>query len=129
MAANSVELIRDAHEAFAKGDLQKVDETFSDDIVFHVPGRGDLSGKISGKAAVFEWMGQLAGRSEGTFAFDVQSVYGEGDQVVSVGTVRGERNGKTLNQLTVIVWRVEGGKAVENRTLSSDQHAEDDLWS
>src|ERR1700727_93765 len=123
MAANSkVELIRDAHEAFAKGDLRKVDETLSDDIVFRVSGRTDLSGEIRGKAAVFEWMGQLAGRSEGTFAFDVQSVYGEGDQVVSVGTARGERKGRTLNQLSVIIWRIEGGKAVESHPLSSDQH-------
>jgi ketosteroid isomerase-like protein len=37
-------LIRSGYEAFASGDIEGVLAVFADDILWHVPGRGPLSG-------------------------------------------------------------------------------------
>ena len=82
----NVELIRRGYEAFGKGDMQTVDELFADDIVWHNGGRGPLSGDRRSKKEVFEFFGELAQRSDGTFGIDIHDVVGGDDHVVVIST-------------------------------------------
>jgi uncharacterized protein len=130
MSANSnVELIRDAYEAFIKGDLETVDRAFADNVVFRVLGRNPLAGVRHTKQEVFGFFGELSERTGGTFQLEVHNVLGGDDQVVVLVTERGERNGKRLESPSAHVWRVEDGRAVEFVALYEDPYAGDDFWS
>jgi len=125
----NVELIRNAYDAFIKGDLEIVSQAFADDIVWTVPGRSPLAGVRHSKQEVFEFFGLLADRSGGTFNVEVHDVVGGNEHVVALATEHGERNGKTLNVFSSHVWRVRNGKAAEFIGMSADPYASDEFWS
>jgi ketosteroid isomerase-like protein len=52
-------LIRSGYEAFARGDVAGALAVFADDILWHVPGRGPLSGDDRGHAQVLEFFGHF----------------------------------------------------------------------
>jgi hypothetical protein len=62
-----VTLIRGAYAAFAKGDLDALDDVFAEDIRWHEPGRNQLSGTYDGRTAVYELFGRLMEVTEGSF--------------------------------------------------------------
>jgi ketosteroid isomerase-like protein len=126
---SNTELVRDAYNAFAKGDMETIDRLFDENIVFVIPGRSPIAGEYRSKKSVLELFGQLGERSGGTFTVEVRSVLGDGELVLALIPERGERNGKKLNQDSVDVIRVVDGKLVELRHMTSDQHAEDEFWS
>jgi uncharacterized protein len=125
----NVELIRRGYEAFSKGDLQTIDELFADDIVWHEGGTGPLSGDRRSKKEVFEFFGELAERSSGTFAIEIHDVVGGDEHVVVLITAHAARNGKSLDLQGAHIWHVRGDKAVEFWDLASDQAAAAEFWS
>jgi uncharacterized protein len=130
MADNAnVELLRKGYDAFMKGDMETLNTVFADDIVFRFLGRNPLSGEYTPKQKVFEFFGQLAERTGGTFAVEPLNISGEDDKVVVVGRWTGERNGKTLDGIYTQLWRVQNGKAVESQVFYADQYQVDDFWS
>ncbi len=122
-------LIRRGYEAFGKGDMQTIDEVFDDGIVWHMGGRGPFAGDRTSKKEVFEFFGELAERSDGTFAIDVHDVVGGDDHVAVLSTARASRNGKSLEGQGVDVWHVRDGKAVEFWHFDADPYTVDEFWS
>ncbi|MEG0156858.1 MAG: nuclear transport factor 2 family protein, partial [Anaerovoracaceae bacterium] len=55
------------NEALINGDFPGVFETMADDIQWHQPGNGPLSGVTVGKQALGEHLGKFAEKSNGTF--------------------------------------------------------------
>ena len=47
------EVVNQFYVSLAKGDFEKVSSLLSDDLVWHQPGKGSLSGTYEGKEAVF----------------------------------------------------------------------------
>jgi uncharacterized protein len=125
----NVELVRRGYTAFGEGDMQTVDEVFADDIVWHMPGAGPLSGDRGSKKEVFEFFGQLAEMSNGTFAIDIHDVLGGDDHVVVLSKARASRNGKSLEAQGVDIWHVKDGKATEFWHIDMDQEAANAFWS
>jgi ketosteroid isomerase-like protein len=52
-------VLRREYEAFARGDLETLDELLSDDIVYHVPGRNPLSGTLPGRSRSSRYSGGI----------------------------------------------------------------------
>ena len=68
--SESLTLIQGYFDALAKGDLARLGELFADDIVWHQPGAGAVSGTYRGKEQVFALFGKFMEISGGTFQID-----------------------------------------------------------
>src|SRR3989304_193111 len=79
-------LIRAGYQAFAAGDMGKVGELFSPDIVWHAPGSNPLSGDQVGAEAVFANFGKLFELTAGTFGQEIHDVVANADHVVVLVT-------------------------------------------
>ncbi len=130
MAHPNEELTRRGYAAFASGDMATLNELFADDIVWHVSGRGPMSGDFEGKDAVLAYFGRLAQETGGNFRIEIHDVLANDDHAVALTTASGERQGKTLeNAKGVQVFHVRDGKVTESWFHSGDQYADDEFFS
>jgi ketosteroid isomerase-like protein len=72
--------------------------------------------------------GQLFELSGGTVSAELKSVKSEGDKVVSVHRMKGEREGKTLDADETIEFTFAGDKISRLDVRYADQAAEDAFW-
>lgn len=126
--ANS-NLILAGYEAFSRGDLHAVFTRFADDILWHVPGRGPLSGDWRGHAELLQFFQRFMALSGGTFRITIDDVFARGNQVVVLSTQSAERGGRRWSSPQVEVWTVKDGRASTYRQYQGDQQAEDEFWS
>jgi len=126
----NIELVRSYFDAVAKGDFDAVGKIFADDIVWHQPGNGSLSGTHRGKQAVFGLLGRFMERSGGTFRIDsVGPLMAQGDRVATPLHFRAEKPGASMAMSGVDVLRIDGeGRICEVWLFSEDQAAEDAFW-
>jgi ketosteroid isomerase-like protein len=122
-------LIRRGYEAFSAGDLGTLSEIIAPDAVQHMPGHNTFSGDHKGRDAILAMYGQLAERSGGTLKVELEEVYANDDEVVTVYHVTGRREGKQLDNRHALVFRIRDGKAAELTDVSSDESADDNFWS
>jgi uncharacterized protein len=130
MAHPNEDLVRDGYAAFARGDLDMLQNRFfADGIRWHFPGRGPFAGDYAGIGEVMTWLGRTFEASGGTIRIELHDVIGNDDHVVALTTVRAEREGRTLQDNTVQVFHVRDGKATEVWTHPADLYASDQFWS
>jgi ketosteroid isomerase-like protein len=128
-AQDNGELIRKGYEAFSKGDMETIANTFAQDISWTVSGRGQISGTYNGQEETFAFFGRLVELTDGTFSVAVHDLLASDDHVVVLVKESGTRNGKSLESDDVHVWHVAGGKAVEFWGISKNQHEVDEFWA
>jgi uncharacterized protein len=75
MAQANESLIEDAYDAFAKKDAPRLLSLMTDDVAFHVPARGAVSGTYRGKEQIVGLFGRLDELSDGTFGIELQEKY------------------------------------------------------
>jgi ketosteroid isomerase-like protein len=129
MAHPNENLVRRGYEAFAQGDVQAVKEIFADDIVFHVPGRGLISGEYRGRDAVLEFFAKSQELSAGTLRIELHDLAATDEHAIALQVNRAERGGKTLQARVVGVYHVHDGKATEAWFLTDRQEENDEFWS
>ena len=78
------ERIRRAFAAFARGDMATMTELIAEDTVWHIPGRGPLSGDHRGRDTVFELFSRLVQGSEGTFTQELHDALGSDEHAVAL---------------------------------------------
>jgi ketosteroid isomerase-like protein len=122
-------LIERAYEAFARGDIRSVFDALAEDIFWHVPGRGPLSGDYRGHAEVLGFFQHFTELSEGTFRIAVQDVLAKGDRVLVLVTESARRHGRDWSSPQVHAWTVKEGKATIFWQFQGDQQIEDEFWS
>ncbi len=123
-------VVRKGYEAFSKGDIETLQkEVFTEDIVWHVPGRNPLSGDYKGISEVLGFFGQLAELSVGTLQVTLVDVLANDERAVGLSHGTGTREGKTLDSHEALVFRFRGDKVSEAHGYSQDQHAVDQFWS
>jgi ketosteroid isomerase-like protein len=120
------DLLRREYEAFARGDVDTLDDVFADDIVYHVPGANPFSGVYRGKEAVF---GLFAEDRRASFTSEIHDVLANDRHAVALTVVHGEREGRILDDVTVHVVHVADGKITEAWFFPGDQAASDSFWS
>jgi uncharacterized protein len=124
------DLVRQASEAFGRGDLSALqDQFFADDIVWHVAGTGPLAGDYEGAAEVIGQLTKISELSGGSVRPQVHDVLVSNDHTVVLVTVSAERAGKQLQLSLVHVIHAENGKAAEVWTHSADPAAAAQFWS
>ena len=129
MSKDNVELVRTYFDAVARGDIGALGALFSDELVWHQPGKGALSGTYSGKDALFGLLGSFMERSGGTFRIDeIGKLLANGDYVATTLHFHAKASGKDLSMSGIDVLRIEDGKIHEVWLFSEDQDAEDAFW-
>jgi ketosteroid isomerase-like protein len=122
-------LIRRGYEAFSAGDVTALSELLAPDAVQHMPGHNVFSGDHKGRDAILAMYGQLAERSGGTLKVELEEVYANDEEVITVYRSTGTRNGKQLDTRHALVFRMRDGKAAELTDVSSDEATDDNFWS
>ena len=128
MAHPNEGLIRKGYAAFQSGDMATLSELFADDVVWHAPGRNQLSGTFRGKEEVFATFQKVFELTGGTFKLDVHTVLADDDHAVVLTRSTGEREGRKLDDNTVQVFHVSDGKVTEQWLYPGDVYASDDFW-
>ena len=126
---HNIDIAKTYIKAVQTGDQATLGSIISPDVVWHQPGNNQFSGTHRGMAALGPMLGKMMEASKGTFTISCADHYmANGDWVAITLEFTGEANGIKLKQPGVDLVRIEGGKIVEVRLFSSDQHQEDAFW-
>jgi ketosteroid isomerase-like protein len=122
-------LIEGAYAAFARGDIATVLAALDEKILWHVPGRGPISGDYRGHEEVLGFFKHFMDLSRGTFRIRIDDVLANDRRVIVLVTESAERNGRPWSSAQVHAWTVQGGKATVFRQFQGDQQTEDEFWA
>ncbi len=126
----NVTLTRDTYAAIAKGDLDFIrNELLADGVVFHVPGHGPLGGERQGKDEVVQFVAQLNERTGGDLKVDPYAILANDEYSVALVRIRGDRDGKALEDTGVHVFRIVDGKVAERWSYPGDLYKTDDFFA
>lgn len=129
MAHPNEEMLRKLYQDFSKGDIDAVLSVCDDGIIFHVPGRNQLSGSYAksqfGPGLIAKVM-QLSG---GSFEETVDDVLANDTHGVVLATHRLQRDGTNREYQTAHVWRITDGRLSEWREYPRDLHQFDHVWA
>jgi uncharacterized protein len=123
------ELVRRAFDAFTKGDVDTLRELTDQDAVWHNPGRNLISGDYRGQDEILAFFARIAELTAGTFHAELHDVAASDEHAVAIYVTRGEREGRTLENRTVLVSHVRNGKFTESWLMSDNQYAADEFFS
>ena len=125
----NIELVRGYFDALARGDFEGLGRLFSNNVIWHQPGRGSLSGTYQGKDALFALFGRYMERSAGTFRIDeVGPIMGNGSLVAAMLHFTAEKGAARMAMSGVDVMRIEAGTIHEDWLFSAEQATEDAFW-
>ncbi|MCX4783614.1 nuclear transport factor 2 family protein [Streptomyces sp. NBC_01264] len=117
------------YESLVGGDMERLGGLLADDIVWHQPGAGALSGIHRGRDAVLALFGEFMGRSHGTFRLVVREVMVNGPLVAATVDFTADRPDRApLGMSGVDLMRIEEDRITEVWLFSQDQAAEDLFW-
>ena len=123
-------LVRTMFEASARRDLSAVLAVVPRDFVGHVPGQ---SGRIAcahrGRDAVLGFLASVEELTGGTFHLDLLDVTASDAHAVALFRGHGSRGGRTLDNPTALVIRIDAGRIVEIREFVWDLYHVDEFWS
>ncbi|WP_327748153.1 nuclear transport factor 2 family protein [Streptomyces europaeiscabiei] len=115
--------------AVSARDFGAVTRMFTDDIVWHQPGRNQLSGSHRGAAAIGEMFGGMMTVTDGTFELRATSdPMVNGESVATPVRFSAKRNGEVMGMNGVDLLRVEGDRIAEVWLFSAGQGGEDAFW-
>jgi ketosteroid isomerase-like protein len=130
MAHPNEGLVREGYAAFKSGDLDTVQRQWTEDIRWHTPGRGPLSGDYEGAQQVLQFFAQLFELSGGTFRFDLHDVLANDEHAVALLTIYAERPGKPpLKDNMTQIFHFRDGRLSEVWGLQTDLRAVEEFWS
>lgn len=121
--------IRKAFGAFMRGDIESGRPMFSPDVVWHISGRGALSGDFRGFDEVVLRSAPLIDRRAGAFQEDLVDVFADDKMAVQSVTYRAERDGRTIEDRSVNIYRMQDGVVVECWVVFSDSQGFDKFFS
>ena len=120
----NVAIVRDAYQAFAKGDLNGALADLADDCVFHFNGDGPNSGDHQGRDAIAAALIKNFELTGGTQALDVKAIYADDDHAAVVIRETASRpDGATLAVDEVHILRLRDGKVLDLWDVPDDIQA------
>lgn len=124
------EIVHQLYISLAKGDFEKVGSLLADDLVWHQPGKGALSGSYKGKEAVFSHLGRMSELSGGTFAIDQIDYITENTPLVAAAVAfEVFAFDKSMRMRGIDLYRVENDKIQEVWLFSEHIDEEDAFWT
>ena len=121
--------IREAYAAFGRGDLDGYFRLCAENFVFHIPGRGGISGTYSGKAGLYELAGKAMNLSGGTFTEEVEDVLENDAHAVVLTRHRFTRDGTAKDYRTAHVYEIANGQLLRCYEQPRDPAAFADAWA
>ncbi len=126
----SLAVVHRLHEALRGGDPDKYLPFYADDVVWHVPGQGGLSGVYRGHAGILDLFGRLRVFAPSPFEITHLSTAAEEDTVFALHNTRaGRAGGKNLDGMEILMFRLREGRIAEIRSFIYDLYANDAFWS
>ena len=116
-------------DALARGDLATAMSFYTDDCVFHYPGRNPLSGDYRGKDQVHALLDRAFQLTSGSFKPEVHDILASDEHVAALVTVHAERDGRSVEWQSVDLFHVRNGKLSEHWVHEVDQGVVDRFWS
>ncbi|WP_019925883.1 nuclear transport factor 2 family protein [Nocardia sp. BMG111209] len=124
-----IELVRRAFEAFEKGDLDTVKESFSPDVTWFSAGRNWLVGTYQGIDAVIGLLATIFAYSEGTYRAEITDILAGDDVVVVLQKVEASRSdGRSMSVGAVLVAEIADGRIGNVRAWPDDLYSEDEFY-
>ena len=123
-------LVRKAYDALASGNRDIIRRYWADDMVWHVPGRNQLSGDYNSLDKFMGFMGRVNELSGGTFRMRLLDVMVSVERTTDLQLVHGQRNGKTLDIMVIHLLRWRDGKIAEGWGLIAGDGTNryDEFW-
>jgi ketosteroid isomerase-like protein len=119
MAAHeNLAVARELNEAFARGDMARLDSLVADDVIWHEIGRSEP--RIGKEALRAEAPG---GGADFEIAGTVHDVLASDDHAIALIEATATRGGKVFTYRTAEVYHILGGKVVERWAFSDDTGA------
>jgi ketosteroid isomerase-like protein len=127
----NVEGAKRAIRLFHAGRTELMRAMLADEIVWRVPHANPLAADIKGVQNVIEFFQRVQRETAGTFSADVLDLVSDDRVVFCLMRVHAKRNGKTLDQKVVNIWRLRAsdGKVIEREIFMEDLAAADDFWA
>lgn len=116
-AQENLKVAREASEAFARGDMQRIDELTADDVIWHEIGRAEPR---VGKAALRAAGAEMA---DYTMTGTTHDILASDDHAVTLVEVTATRGDKTLAYRTAEIHHIRDGKIAERWAFSDDTAA------
>jgi ketosteroid isomerase-like protein len=122
--------IRDLLAAFEKGDLATITSVIPEDAIWHFPGRrGKLAGSHVGREAILRFLLQVPALTGGTFHLALEHVIADDTHAAVFFRGSGERDGKRLDNPTVLRIDLRDGQAQEIWEYVWDLDHVEAFWS
>lgn len=129
-STTKIEIVKAYLGAAQRNDLASMKSFFTEDFVYHVPGRGPLSGSHEGPSAAIDYFGRIRALTSGTYAItDFVDWLESADRVVLVARERAERAGASLEWTRVVLFVFRDQRIREARLFDDDLYALDGLLS
>ena len=129
LAARNIELVRDGYEAFGRGDLETVQRLFAPDAVWRVQRLGLLSGDHEGWPAVAAFFVETMQLTAGTFRVTPIDIMASETRVAVYARSTASRDGRSLDDLQIHLFTLEGEVVAEVRQFVGDADATQEFWS
>lgn len=122
-------LIRDAYDAFVRGDLEAVRAFLDPDALWHVSGSSPLAGVYKGHDELMALFARIYQMTEGTFTISAREILASEDRVIALTTMKATRGNRVLDDDGVAVFKIAAGKATEIWNFAENQDAIDAFFS
>ena len=123
-----VEALRKSYEAAFRGDVEPLHQLFWPDCVMHVPGRTPISGDVNGWDESMKWAARFFERGGRTFGEEVVDVVADQNWAFMLTTYHAERSGRKIEDRSVNVYRLRGGRVAEMWVLLGDSTVFDEIF-
>jgi ketosteroid isomerase-like protein len=128
MSHPNEDLARRGYAAFGSGDMDTIRELFDPDIVWHAPGRNQLSGDVHGLDNVLAQFAKVFELTGGSFKLELHDLLANDDHVVGLVRATADHDGRHLDDNSVQLLHVREGKVTESWLYPGDQYATDEFW-
>lgn len=120
----SLDTVRRFFEAFDTRSPEAMGALLTDDVRWIITGRHPLTGDKQGIPEVLAYFAAM-----GRFKFKITPIFMQGDaeRVVDVHHVYCKHNGKTLDQKSIAVWTMRGGKIASMQSFPENQYKWDEF--
>ncbi|NEC85618.1 nuclear transport factor 2 family protein [Streptomyces sp. SID12501] len=122
-------LVRKGFDAFSRGDMDTLRGMMAADATHHVPGSHPLSGDFKGQDAIIDMYRRLGEETAGTMRVMLMNVLVDGrGHAVAVHRFTAERQGRRIDEVGGIVFRVVGDKITDLDECVEDIDRSNEFW-
>lgn len=127
--ARNAAVIRAMFDAFARKDGMPLRDVFAENARWTVPGDGIMAGTVTGRDEIIRFLGRLPRETNGTYGSELIDVLSSEERAAAVYRAYGEREGRRIDIVQVLLFCLEGGRITEALALPSDPGAFEAFWA